>query len=212
MENMETLALISSLLTNATLLYLVLLVGLWIAITAVHIPGTGVFEVASLGLILVSLYMLIQLPTNWIAVVALVSGTGCFIVLPYLSPRYAHLAEVGLLLQGLGGLTLFTDRTPAPLIVGLTVLISWLFNRFVLMPLLRRQRVNTDYHQYTEVIGAMGRVTKPLTPVGTVMINGELWSARSDHELPAETEVIVRERRGFELKVEKAKRTESASA
>src|SRR5687768_15742724 len=104
-------ALLTPFLADATLLYVMLLIGLWVAITAAHVPGTGIIELAAFALIGLSLYALTQLPTNWLALMLLVAGAGCFLVLPYLSPRYAHLAELGLIMQGVGGLTLFTDRT-----------------------------------------------------------------------------------------------------
>lgn len=202
-------ALLTLFFADPSLLYVLLLAGLWVAITAAHIPGTGIIELAAFGLIGVSLYALTQLPTNWLALVLLVGGTGCFLVLPYLSPRYAHLAELGLVLQAVGGLTLFTDRAISLPVLGVSLLLSWLYNRFVLMPILRTQWNKTDYHTYTEVVGAVGRVIKPLDPMGTVLVNGEIWSARSAQDLSAETEVIVQSRRGLELTVEKAKRVES---
>jgi len=202
-------ALLTPFFADPTLLYVMLLIGLWVAITAAHIPGTGIIELAAFGLIGLSLYALTQLPTNWLALMLLVTGTGCFLVLPYLSPRYAHLAELGLLLQAIGGFTLFADRTMSLPVLGVTVLLSWFYSRFVLMPVLRTQWQKTDYHEYTQVIGAVGRVIKPLDPTGTVLVNGEIWSARSTQDLSAETEVVVQARRGLELTVEKAKRVEA---
>lgn len=201
---METL--FTPLLADPTLLYVMLLLGLWVAITAAHIPGTGVIELAAFGLIGVSLYALTLLPTNWLALMLLVAGAGCFLVLPYLSPRYAHLAELGLIMQGIGGLTLFSDRMIYLPVLGVSLLLSWLYNRFVLMPILRAQWQKTDYHEYKEMIGAIGRVVKPIDPTGTVQVNGEIWSARSVQAIPANTEVVVQARRGLELTVEKAKR------
>jgi membrane-bound serine protease (ClpP class) len=199
-------ALLTPLLADPTLLYIMLLVGLWIAITAAHIPGTGVIELAAFGLIGLSLFALIQLPTNWLAMMVMVGGAGCFLVLPYLSPRYAHLAELGLVLQAVGGLTLFTDRTVYLPVLGVSLLVSWLYNRFVLMPILKAQWHKTDYHEYKEMIGSIGRVVKPVDPTGTVQVNGEIWSARSVQAIPANTEVVVQARQGLELTVEKAKR------
>jgi membrane-bound serine protease (ClpP class) len=204
-------ALLTPLLADPTLLYIMLLMGLWIAITAAHIPGTGVIELAAFGLIGLSLFALIQLPTNWLAMMVMVGGAGCFLVLPYLSPRYAHLAELGLVLQAVGGLTLFTDRTVYLPVLGVTLLLSWLYSRFVLLPILRKAREKTDYHRYTEVVGAVGRVVKEIDPTGTVMVNGEIWSARSIQAIPPNTEVIVQSQRGLELTVEKAKRSEASS-
>jgi len=62
------------------------------------------------------------------------------------------------------------------------------------------------------VIGLRGRVTKPLNPVGTVLVNSESWTARSTEMLPLDAEVIVTAKRGLELVVEKAKRDEPLTA
>jgi membrane-bound ClpP family serine protease len=83
------------------------------------------------------------------------------------------------------------------------------YNRFVLLPILRAHQKPTDYDDATDVIGARGRVVQPLSPVGTVYVSGEIWTARSDQFLPAETEIIVMGKRGLELIVEKAKRDDT---
>ncbi len=200
--------LLTSLLNNPTLLYVLLLFGLWVAITGAHVPGTGVIEIAALVLIGMSLYVLTLLPTNWFAFMLLLGGAVCFFLLPYVSQRYAHLAEVGLVLQALGGVMLFPERGVSLPVIVVTVLVAGVYNRFVLMPLLRVPQGKTEYHEQTELIGAVGRVVKPLDPTGSVLIKGEIWSARSDQTLPRETEIIVLSRQGLELIVEKAKRDE----
>lgn len=196
----------ATLLANPSLLYIMLFLGLWIAITGAHAPGTGIIEIVALVLIGMSLYVLTLLPTNWWAFLLMLSGAACFLMLPYLSPRYAHLAEVGLAMQAVGGLTLFADQGVSLPILFITMLMAWLYNRFVLMPVLRSQRQKTDYHDHNELVGAVGRVVKALDPAGTVMIKGEIWSARGLQDLPEGTEIIVRERQGLQLIVEKAKR------
>src|SRR5688572_31905146 len=107
---------------NPTILYLALLAGLWIAVTAAHVPGSGVLEIAALVLLTGSIYALVQMPTtNWIAALALIGGVGCFLVVPFVKPRLAQWAELGLLLQAAGGIFLFTDTSVSPLMVAVTV-------------------------------------------------------------------------------------------
>jgi membrane-bound serine protease (ClpP class) len=194
---------------NPTILYLALLAGLWIAITAAHIGGTGVLELASLVVLGGCIYVLTLMPTNWLALLLLVMGAAAFIVLPYLASKYAHLAELGLVLQAIGGFFLFTNQTVSPVIIAATIFVSWLYNRFVLLPILRAHHRPSDYDDATDVVGERGRVVQALSPVGTVFINGENWSARSDPHLPVGTEIIVMGKRGLELVVEKAKREDA---
>jgi len=194
---------------NPTVLYLTLLAGLWLAVTAAHVAGTGVLELATLGLLVVSLYALVQMPTtNWLAVIALIGGTGCFLVMPYVKPRLARWAELGLLLQAAGGIFLFTDRAVSPLMVAVTIGLAWVYNRFVLLPILTAHRKPGEYDDANDVVGLHGRVLKALEPVGTVHVNSEIWTARSSEYLPAGVDVIVTDKRGLELVVEKAKREE----
>lgn len=51
--------------------------------------------------------------------------------------------------------------------------------------------------------GARGRAVERLAPAGYVKIAGELWRAEAaDGEIPAGTDVVVREVRGLTLRVE----------
>jgi membrane-bound ClpP family serine protease len=198
---------------NPTIIYLALLAGLWIAVTAAHVAGTGVLEIAALALLISSLYALVQMPTaNWTAVLALIGGAGCFLVVPFVRPRLARWAELGLLLQAVGGIMLFSDRLVSPLMVAVTVGLAWIYNRFVLVPILLAHRKPGEYDDANEVIGVRGRVQKALDPVGAVLVNSEIWTARGNEYIPVGVEVIVTGKRGLELTVEKAKRDEPVTA
>jgi membrane-bound serine protease (ClpP class) len=52
------------------------------------------------------------------------------------------------------------------------------------------------------LIGAIGEAKTDIHQEGSVYAGGELWSACSDHPIPAGTRVRVLEREGFTLKVE----------
>lgn len=196
---------------NPTVLYLALLAGLWLAVTAAHVGGTGVLEIGAFALLAGSLYALVQMPvTNWLAVIALIAGTGCFLLVPFVKPKLARWAEFGLLLQASGGIFLFSDRAVSPLVVAVTIGLAWAYNRFVLVPVLRAHQQPGDFSDANDVVGLTGRVIKAIDPVGTVNVNSEIWTARSGEFLPVGMDVIVTEKRGLELIVEKAKREESA--
>ncbi|MCU0512392.1 MAG: hypothetical protein MUE40_07455 [Anaerolineae bacterium] len=196
---------------DPTLVYLGLLAGLWLALTAAHLAGTGILEIAAFVVLAGSVYALTLLPTSWGAVFLLVLGAGCFMVVPYISPRLARWSEIGLIFQGLGGWLLFYDRAVSPWIIGVTLLLAWAYNRFVLLPVLRSHQNAAGLDVFTVQPGARGRVVSAVDPVGTVNVNSEMWTARSRASLPAGTEIVVVEKRGLELLVEKAKREEKAS-
>lgn len=191
---------------DPNLIYLALVVGLWVGVTAVYMAGSGVPELISIVLLVGSIAVLTQLPTNWWAVVVLVLGVSAFLVLPFIFPRHAAWAELGLALQAGGGLFMFSDRAVSPVVIVITVVLAWLYHRFILMPVIRAYRQRSAYDDATEVMGARGRVIKRIDPVGTVSVQGEHWTARSEDPLEVDTEIVVVEQRGLELRVEKAKR------
>jgi len=193
---------------DPNIVYLTLLAGLWMGVTAGYIAGTGIAEAVSLVLLVVALAMLSAMPTNWFAVALLLLGVSVFLILPLFFTQYATWAESGLVLQAIGGVLLFDGFGVSPILIGLTIALAWAYNRFLLVPLLQNQHSETDYDRSNQVVGLRGRVVKELNPVGTVYVNGELWTARSRDEIPSDTWVIVTDQKGLELTVEKAKRVQ----
>ena len=63
-------------LVDPNLIYLALIAGLWVGVTAVYMAGTGIPEILSIVLTGGSLLILTQLPTNWLAVILMVEGKG----------------------------------------------------------------------------------------------------------------------------------------
>jgi len=191
---------------DPNIVYIALLAGLWVGVTSAYIPGTGIVEISA-GLLLVgSIIILSMMPTNWLAVMLIAVGISSYLILPLFWSKFGYLADVGLLLQAIGSLFLFDGLVVSPLIIGGIVLVGFAYNRIVLLPLLRQQRHANEYDASNQVVGVIGRVVKPLDPVGTVNVQGEHWTARSDEPLEVGTPVIVRDQHGLELSVEKAKR------
>jgi membrane-bound ClpP family serine protease len=186
-------------------IYIALLAGLWIGVTAIYVPGTWIPETGSIILIVGSLLALTLFPTNWIAVFAVVLGVSTFLILPFFGEKWARFAEVGLIFQAIGGFFLFEGNRVSPLLIALSLLLGVAYNRFVLIPMMHRQSVKTDYDEANEVLGFRGRVVKDLNPVGTIYVNKELWRARSDEHLTKDTPVMVIAQEGLELIVEKTK-------
>lgn len=192
-------------LLDPNLIYLALVAGLWIGVTAVYIPGTGIPEITSLVLLVGSLVILGSLATAWWAVAALFLGVSMFLLLPFFGEKYGRFAEVGLIGQVIGGWFLFQDQSISPIVIAVTVILSLLYNRFVIIPTMRNQRHYNEYDESNAVIGIRGRVVKDLDPVGTIYVNKELWRARSSEDLSRDTSVMVVGQEGLELIVEKSK-------
>lgn len=198
-------------MTDPNIVYLVAVLGLWFSVTAVYVPGTVLVEKLAFVGIAGAAILLFQMPTNWLAVMALIVGVLGFIIIPFLKTEIAPLAIVGLALQGFGGYFLFYDRPVSPLLIGFTLLIQFAYHTYVLMPMLRqiRERAAQPVDRDSQLVGMQGRVTKALDPIGTVQVNGELWTALSveaDVTIePGETVVVIG-REGLQLTVESLKR------
>lgn len=190
---------------DPNIVYLALIAGLWLGVTATYMPGTGLLEVLSAGIVITVVLALGNMPTNWGAVIILIVGVLSFIVMPFLKHQLTPLAVGGLLLQAGGSLFMFHGYQVSPVIIGLILVISLAYHRYVLIPLLEKTRLQPLVDDDANLIGARGRVVKPLSPIGTVNVRGELWTASSDRTLESGEEVIVVEREGLNVIVEGVK-------
>ena len=198
---------------DPNLVYLILLVGLWGAVTAAYIPGTGIAELGAAAITIFAVIMMANLPTNWLAVLAVMAGVLSFLVMPFLNYRWALLAVGGLLLQALGSIFMFNGVSVALPLIAVGIGVSLLYHRYILLPVLENQRKLSTLDTDEAVIGKHGRVVRAVNPIGTVQAAGELWTARSDSPLESGQEVVVVEREGLVLTVEefKQKRTEHSN-
>lgn len=194
---------------NPNLVYMALVLGLWVGITAIYIPGTIVVEAVAFILLGATLLVLSAMPTNWLAVVLLILGLTGFLTVPFLNPRWARAAELGLILQGIGGFFLFNGLSVSPILLVITLGLSLAYHRTILLPIMRHQQQKPD--DITNLVGAHGRVVKLIDPLGLVRVRGETWTARSSQQLEADTEIEVVAQNGLELIVEKAKHNDSSA-
>ena len=186
--------------------YLLLMAGLWISATGTYIPGTGIAEIGGAGLLLATLYLMSLLATNWLALIALVVGAGLFFLLPLLKPEWMHFAKVGLTVQVIASLLLFTDAAVSPLLIAAAALLAWIYHRTILRSILKQQQELSLTQKDEFLVGEHGRVMQAIDERGTVQVNGELWTARSRSRLESGAEIVVTRQDGLELHVEKAKR------
>ncbi len=207
-------ACVETLVLDSNLAYIVVLVGMWLAVTAVYMPGTGVFEFIALVILVGGLVLLLSMPTNWLALLVLIVGVLSFILIPFFSMQHAPLAIVGLAMQGVGGMFLFEGQMLSPIVLASTLAISLAYHQFVLMPTLHRLQTVSEQSIEREdrVIGMRGRVTKTIDPVGTVLVDSELWSATSSEPLAEGTPIVVTGREGLSLIVEPLKRKHESEA
>ncbi len=181
-------------------IYAVVMAGMWLAITGIYVPGTGVPEALALVVLIIAGVGLIVLPANPVGVVMLVIALGCFLALIYFSDFW-YLIVVGMLFQIIGSIFLFrAGSRPSIWSIILLNAVALAYHQIILLPGLRIQskakRLDAD-----ALIGMQGEVVSTLDPVGTVRIQGELWRAHSQEVVEAGQLVRVLERRGLELVV-----------
>lgn len=195
----------SSWMGDPTVAYVLLVLGLWLGVTAVLVPGTGIPETVALLALGLAGWMLLNLPVNWLSFAVLLIGVAGFVIFPFMLPRYARWAEVGLVFQLIGGLYLYISPMNQPLVVLLMVGIAFAYNRLFLAPLMKRMQhqphVGDDAHR---LLGTVGNVTLPIMPPqrGAAQLNGELWSVTCDVMVERGASVRVVAVNGLEVMVE----------
>ncbi|MCL4246536.1 MAG: hypothetical protein KJ065_00135 [Anaerolineae bacterium] len=190
---------------DSNTIYLILFIGLWIGVTATYVPGTGVIELISIGVVLFGIYLLTTVTVNWWALILLILGVAGFLAVPFIKGRPTLIAGLGLALQAIGSLFLFSQNPVSPVLVATCIGIVLLYHQLALRPALERNRTRSIIDEEENLIGARGRVIKSFSPVGAVHVRGESWSAQSDHPLDMGEEVVVVERDGLTLFVEAVK-------
>ena len=195
-------------LLDPNVIYLLLMAGLWISAAGAYIPGTGLAEIGGAALILGTLFLLAQVATSWIAVIALVVGASLFFLLPLLKAEWERFAIAGLAIQAVASFFLFTGASVSPIWIVLGVLVAWVYHRTILRRIIEQQRSLSSTQKDEFLVGERGRVMATIEDRGTVQVRGELWTARSRSRLESGAEVVVTQQDGLELHVEKAKRLE----
>jgi membrane-bound serine protease (ClpP class) len=204
-EAKESRVEIPVLFTDPNIVYMALWVGLWIAMTAAHAPGTMIIEVLALVALVGTAVLLLNLPTNWLAVLIFTAGVVGFILIPFFKQQYTTLSLGGLVLQALGGYFLFDGLQVSPGVIAATIALSLMYHYFLLLPAIRQIKLHRLDDRDSLLVGMEGRVVKALDPIGTVQVNSELWTATSSKTLASGTRVVIQERNGLQLFVEATK-------
>jgi membrane-bound serine protease (ClpP class) len=188
----ELVQVLSSLLTDPNVVYVLLIIGLWAAAAAVYVPGTGLLEVAAFMCLVLAVAGLIQLPVNVVGVMLIIAAGLLFVIdLKVQSVALTVGAAVSLVM---GSVFLFppADEIPpvSPWLIGGVTLGSLAFFGLALAAAIRAQRLHAKVAAET-IIGKRGVVTTPVDPVGTVQVESELWTAVADEPIGPGEEVEV---------------------
>lgn len=194
------------LLSNPTLVYLMLLIGFYGLIYEFSNPGIGFAGIGGAICIILSLYGMHTLSASYAALALIVLGIVLFVAEAY-TPTFGVLAGGGLISFILGSIFLFErsvsfTRTFITTVVVMAVL-TLIFILFTvsLAVKARKAKVTTGKEG---MIGLKGVARTRLEPHGKVFVRGELWNAESlGGPVEEGEEVEVVEVEGLKLKVRK---------
>ena len=192
-------------LLDPNVAYLILLGAVLLAMMALASPGTGLFEIGAFLCMALAGYAIYNLSFNWWALILLGLGIIPFIYALQKPKRELYLA-LSILLIIVGSLFIF-PRTEAQAMVNPLVAILGSGSVAVLLWFAVRKSVEATgmrpTHDLTGLIGQIGEARTKINEEGSVLVDGELWSARSENPIPAGSSIRVLRREGFILIVEK---------
>ncbi len=187
-----------------SLLYLLLVAGIWLTALAVVNPGTGALEILALaalgGVGLGTIYV----PFNAWALIVLVLG-GVLFVASLRLPRPEIWLGFSALALSVGSIFLFRPEGGGaavhPLLALIVSLLTLGYFWWAIRSALNAQRARPTMDP-NRVVGEIAEVRTELNPVGSVYALGELWTARSEGRVKAGKRVKVIARDGLLLIVE----------
>lgn len=192
-----------AIITNPSVAYILLMIGVYGLIFEFYSPGTigpGVVGVISL---LLGLYALQLLPINYAGLALTLLGIALVVAETFV-PSFGILGIGGIAAFVLGSVILIDTDVPGygvswPLVAGIAgtgsgaMLLTALF--------FARSRRRAVVSGPEEMIGSRGTVIDWSDGTGTVRVHGELWRAKSDRTLVAGNAVEVTELDGLILMV-----------
>lgn len=192
-------------LLDPNIAYLILLGAVLLAMMALVSPGTGLFEIGAFFCIALAGYAIYHLSFNWWAL-ALVGLSIVPFVFAIQKPKREMFLALAILLLVVGSVFIF-PRTESQGMVNPLVAIVASALVTVLLWIAVRKSVEAagirPSHDLAGLVGQTGEARTKVSDEGSVLVAGEMWSARSDKPIPAGSPIRVLRRDGFVLIVEK---------
>jgi len=201
-----------SVLTNPSVAYMMVLVGIYALIFEFSNPGLILPGVVGAICLLLAMYAFHMLPVNYAGLALIVLGIG-FMVAEAFTPSFGALGVGGLIAFVIGSVILFeSDKVPGfsvpyTLIGGVTVATAGFM--FLVIGMLIRGRRRPVVSGREEMIGAVGEVLENFDGEGWARVHGERWRVRAARAMQAGEPVRVTGMQGLVLTVEPG-RTETS--
>lgn len=193
-------------LLDPNIAYLFLLAGVLLGMLAMIAPGTGMLEVGAIFCLSLAGYAVYNLSFNLWALIALVLSIIPFIYAIQKPKREIFLA-ISILGLVIGSVFLFATENWKPAVnLWLALVSSILYAGFLWIVIQKTLQAShaSPSHDISSLVGLPGEAKTAVHNEGSVQVNGELWSARSDKRIGKGSQINVIDREGFILVVEKS--------
>lgn len=194
-------------LLNPDIAFLILLGGILLGFLSIITPGTGVFEVGTFICLVLVGYAVYNLDVNWWALLLIVLSIIPFIYSIQKPKRELYLG-LSIFILVAGSVFLFATDGWKPAVNPLVALLGSGSVTFFLWLAVRKSVQAASVrpsHDLSRLEGQRGEARTEINGEGSVYVDGELWTARSETAIPAGSHVRVVRREGFVLVVEKEK-------
>lgn len=192
-------------LLDPNIAYLFLLGGIVLAMMALATPGTGFFEIGAFFCMALTGYAIYNLSFNWWALLLVGLSLVPFVYAIQKPEREIYLA-LSLLLLVIGSVFMFPRTEEQAFVNPLVAIVgSGLVAGFLWVAVRKSLEASRSRpsHSLDGLVGQIGEAKTRVYEEGSVQVDGELWSARSETSIPAGSTIRVIRRDGFILIVEK---------
>ena len=192
-------------LTNPNVAYVLLAGGVFFATLSILSPGTGVMEIISLVMLILSGWAIVNIPINEWAILVLLLGLVLFFIAIRNPKRIIYLV-ISIVMLVVGSAFMFSTGeqwVPAvePLLALVVSLFMGAFFWFAAQKVLETRSMRPT-HDLDALLGKEGVARSEILDEGSVQVAGELWTAQSRKRIMDGTPVKVIGRDGFMLEVE----------
>jgi len=193
-----------SIITNPTVAYLLILLGIYGIFFELLNPGFVLPGVIGAVAMLLALYALQLLPVNYAGLALIVLGI-MFIIAEGFTPSFGILGLGGTISFILGSVILMSGDSPYYAIAWSVIWAMAVVNILIFIILLGmvfKTRKQTVKNGLIMLVGAYGRTLGEVNLQGQAIIRGEIWSVRSQLPIAADRRIKVIVTDGLLLEVE----------
>ena len=192
-------------LLDPNVAYLFVIGGVLLVMLAIAAPGTGLLEVAAFLCIVLAGYAAYHLDFNAWALLLLALSVIPFVYSLQRPKREVYVA-LSILLLIAGSIFMFQRTADGNTVNPLVAIAASIMVAGFLWVAARKSMEAASVrplHSLDGIVGQVGEARTNVNDEGSVLVGGELWSAKSDKAIAAGSPVRVIRREGFVLVVEK---------